>query len=221
MKIDGSTQAQSQQTEAQQRPSGQMGKEEFLQLLTTQLAHQDPLNPMDNQKFVTQLSQLASVERLENLSAAMNNMAMAQSANTSAQVVSFIGKSVRASADQVTLEEGLPQQDFGFSLEGDAARVDVTIKNSEGDVVRTIEMGALDEGEHDVSWDGLADDGTPAPDGDYTFEVTAYDSNEEDISAVEEVVHTVEGVTYQGGVPQLLIDDDDSIPLGQVREVRE
>ncbi|QDG51335.1 hypothetical protein FIV42_11460 [Persicimonas caeni] len=222
MKIDNASAAQqSQANSASQRPPDQMGKEEFLKLLTMQLAHQDPLNPMDNQKFVTQLSQLASVERLENLSMAMNNMAMAQSANTSAQVVSFIGKSVRIGSNEFEMQGGEAAQEIGFSVPEDAARVEVTIKDKDGNVVRTIEMGGCDKGEHAVEWDGLADDGTPVDDGDYTFDVKAYDSEDEEMAASEEVERTVKGVTFNGGFPQLLIGDDKSVPLGQVKEVRE
>jgi flagellar basal-body rod modification protein FlgD len=42
----------------------QMGKDAFLQLLTTQLAHQDPTAPQDNAQMIAQLAQFSSLEQL-------------------------------------------------------------------------------------------------------------------------------------------------------------
>lgn len=48
-----------------------LGKQDFLKLLVTQLKHQDPLSPMDNEQFIAQLTQMSSLEQLQNLSASM------------------------------------------------------------------------------------------------------------------------------------------------------
>lgn len=61
-----------------------LGKDAFLQLLVTQLQHQDPLSPQDNSEFVAQLAQFSSLEELQNLSSSMNN----------SQALSIVGKYV-------------------------------------------------------------------------------------------------------------------------------
>lgn len=43
------------------------GKDDFLKLLTTQLKHQDPLSPQDNNQFMVQIAQLSMVEQMQNL----------------------------------------------------------------------------------------------------------------------------------------------------------
>jgi flagellar basal-body rod modification protein FlgD len=45
-----------------------LGKEVFLQLLVTQLQHQDPLDPQDNSQFLAQLAQFSSLESLQTIS---------------------------------------------------------------------------------------------------------------------------------------------------------
>ena len=61
-----------------------LGKEDFLNLLVTQLRYQNPLDPMDNTEFVAQLAQFSSLEQMSNLNTAFTNQSMLiQSMNNS------------------------------------------------------------------------------------------------------------------------------------------
>ena len=44
-----------------------LGREAFLQLLVTQLRHQDPLQPQANGEFIAQLAQFSSLEQLTHI----------------------------------------------------------------------------------------------------------------------------------------------------------
>jgi len=46
---------------------GTMGKDQFVQLLITQMKNQDPMNPMDGKDLAAQLAQFSSVEQLINI----------------------------------------------------------------------------------------------------------------------------------------------------------
>ena len=50
-----------------------LGKEDFLMLLVTQMQYQDPLEPMDNTQFVAQLAQFSELEQMSNLNTTVNN----------------------------------------------------------------------------------------------------------------------------------------------------
>ena len=77
---------------------GQMGKEAFMELLVQQLKNQDPLSPMDNDKFIAQLTQLSSLEGIQNLNENMVGLAMLQQGNALmsqlTQSSALIGKEV-------------------------------------------------------------------------------------------------------------------------------
>lgn len=49
----------------------ELGKDAFLRLMMTQLAHQDPLQPLDNAQMITQMAQFTSVEQLSSMSSDM------------------------------------------------------------------------------------------------------------------------------------------------------
>jgi flagellar basal-body rod modification protein FlgD len=50
------------------QPGGELGKNEFLNLLVTQLSNQDPLNPMDSTESIAQLAQFSALEQMQNIS---------------------------------------------------------------------------------------------------------------------------------------------------------
>jgi flagellar basal-body rod modification protein FlgD len=56
-------------------PSQQLGKNEFLKLLVTQLKNQDPMNPVDNQEFIAQMASFSSLEQLISINEAVSEMA--------------------------------------------------------------------------------------------------------------------------------------------------
>lgn len=56
------------------RGNSDLDKNAFLNLLTTQLANQDPLDPMDDREFIAQLAQFSSLEQLNNLNASVKGM---------------------------------------------------------------------------------------------------------------------------------------------------
>ncbi|MFT4703297.1 MAG: flagellar basal-body rod modification protein FlgD [Bradymonadia bacterium] len=196
-----------------------LGREEFMRLLMTQMQYQDPLKPMDNTQFVSQLAEFAGLEQLEHMSAGLDNVAMSQASNTSALMVSFIGKTVDVAAPELVVA-GDQVSPVGFELAGDASEVEILIKDENGDVVRRLDAGARQSGTNEVIWDGLDDDGAPVADGLYSFQITATDTDGEAVTSNARVGRTVQGVSFQNGVPMLLLDGDSSVGLGNVIEVR-
>jgi len=141
---------------------------EFLTLLVAQLKNQDPNNPMDNTQMVSQMAQLSQLQATTNLntttSSGFQMDSMLQAANK-------IGSKVLVSGSVVQLTNG--SASLGVNL-GDAAdSVTVSIQDSVGNTVDTMNLGAQSAGAIPLSWDGKTSSGATAPDGTYSFKVVA------------------------------------------------
>ncbi len=72
--------------------SQELGKDDFLQLLITQLANQDPLSPMENTEFIAQMAQFSSLEQMTNMSTGFTQLATMLN---SSEAISTVGKTVQ------------------------------------------------------------------------------------------------------------------------------
>jgi flagellar basal-body rod modification protein FlgD len=74
---------------AARKPVKELGKDQFLQILVTQLRNQDPMQPMQDKEFIAQMAQFSSLEQMMNMSKEMTSLR--QSAGMAA---ALIGKEV-------------------------------------------------------------------------------------------------------------------------------
>lgn len=199
--------------------SGELGKEEFLRLLTAQMTHQDPLEPMDNTEFVAQLAQFSSLEQMMNIGSSVEQLALAQAVANGSNMVSFIGKEVTYVGDNVQVD-GSGSYDLAVDLAGEASEVTVSVYDEKGELVRSFEAGAMGEGNQTITWDGNNADGQPVDEGQYTFKVSARDSKGDPVDITTRQRGKVEGVSYASGYPELVINGQ-RVPVGQVVEVLE
>ena len=81
-------------------PSSNLGKDDFLQLLTTQLKNQDPMNPMEDMDFIGQMAQFSSLEQMLNLNTGVDKINTALTNNTTTQAMMFLGTNVTAQVDE-------------------------------------------------------------------------------------------------------------------------
>lgn len=203
--------------------STELDRQAFLQLLVTQLQYQDPLEPAKSTDFIAQLAQFSSLEQMESMNSSLTSglewdYLLSQTiSNTMA--TSLIGRSVRADSSQVYLETG-GSSNVALQLDQAAAEITLTVRDVNGDAVRTITQRGLDAGDHTLHWDGLDDSGVQVAAGFYSVQITGVDANGNDITPNTFVEGKVEGVSYQDGMALLTVNGQ-NIPLGMVHEVRE
>ncbi len=71
--------------------SQNLGKDDFLKILITQLTTQDPTAPMQDKDFIAQMAQFSSLEQMTNMSTSFGKV---QNVLAASQAVSTLGKSV-------------------------------------------------------------------------------------------------------------------------------
>ncbi|MBW2123937.1 MAG: flagellar hook assembly protein FlgD [Deltaproteobacteria bacterium] len=197
---------------------GEVGRDDFLRLLLTQLSYQDPLSPMDSMEFTAQLSQFSQLEQMLDLNHKLDSLLLYQSSLNSWQGVGMIGKEVDAAGDWVELSEGKAGK-VGYSLDQDTNRVSVRIYDPGGRLVRTLDLGAEHGGEHLIQWDGRDDNHVPLPDGVYAIEVRA-GAGEEARAVPTFVRGVITGLSLEGDQPVLLMGSQE-VPFADITVVRD
>ncbi len=175
----------------------------FLKLLTTQLKNQDPLNPMDNAQMTSQMAQISTVDGITKLNATLQHMLSNTSDSQTMQAAAMVGRVVLVPGKNLTLSGG--KAAGGVELDNAADQVTVSIKDANGLVVRTLELGAQEAGATNFTWDGTTESGATAADGQYTISLAAKQGTNKvtgtvlEYGAVSSVTKGSQGITLTVG----------------------
>ncbi len=199
----------------------ELGQADFLALLTTQLANQDPLTPVDNKEFISQMSQFASVDSLQSLVTKFDDLSTSLTSNQALQASSLVGRKVLISGEKAYLMAGEQSRISGqLNLDEDTTNIRFEIKDGSGQVVRSIEVGAQEAGDIDFVWDGFNDGGERMPPGNYT--IAAYGQlggKSEQLKT--SIVAQVESVSLGGADGKVLLNLTglDQVEFSEVKEI--
>jgi flagellar basal-body rod modification protein FlgD len=197
-------------------PTQELGKDAFMQLLISQMAYQNPLEPMENTEFIAQLAQFSALEQQQNIAAAIELLALSQTASTNSQMVNLIGKRVLVPGNELTLDGENPAS-IHFDLEGEATLSELVIKDDTGEIVRRIQITDFKVGQNEIVFDGNDENGNPLEKGNYTYEILGTDGE-----SVEGVTtysnYLVDSVAFSG-TSILLKSYGTTIDLGDINEV--
>ena len=149
-----------------------LGQDEFLELMTTQLKNQDPMEPMDNGEFLAQIAQFGTVNGVTELNDSFNSFASTMQSSQALQASSLIGRQVLVENDEAYLstENGMVG---GAELDFSAEDVAVNIYDAVGQAIGRVELGAQESGLVQFNWDGVTLNGTNAAAGRYRVEIEA------------------------------------------------
>ncbi|ATN11163.1 MULTISPECIES: flagellar hook assembly protein FlgD [Pseudomonas] len=198
-----------------------LGKDAFLQLLVTQLKNQNPLSPQDNGAFVAQLAQFSSLEGINTLNDSVNNISSNFSSSQALQASSLVGRSIIIQTDKAMVDTS---KSMTGSVDVTAAvgNVSVKITDKDGNVVRTVDMGAQSAGAQSFIWDGKNDKGEVAPAGTYTFNATTKNDKGDAVALTTSLPATVTSVTLSKTGGEMLLNlagGMGSVKLSQIQTI--
>ncbi len=176
-------------------------KMDFMKLLVAQIKNQDPMSPMDNAEFTSQITQFTMLDEMKSMNAKLEeNILIGQTINNTA-MLGLVGKNVTVEGNKVWMAGGEPSEST-LAADGPGT-VLVEITDDSGHVVATYRK-SVERGLNDITWDGLLDNGELAEDGTYSVSVKPGDGSE-DLSFTTLMTGAVEGLRYEGNMAVVII----------------
>ena len=156
---------------------------DFLTLLTTQLQTQDPFNPVENSDLVAQLATISNTSGIAEMNQSMANIADSigtmQSIMQSSRLgdaASWIGHAMLVESDQAAPNAaGDYSGQITLSEPGDDVKI--SLVDSDGNTVKTMDMGAREKGDVSFYWDGYDDNGNYVAGDTYQVKVSGADTS--------------------------------------------
>jgi flagellar basal-body rod modification protein FlgD len=200
------------------KSANNLGIDEFLTLMTTQLKNQDPLKPLDGTAFVAQLAQFGTVSGVQEMGASIETLAASLRSTQVLNGATMVDRVVLASATSFNHLEGVA---VGGEVQVPAgtSSLQIRITDSNGEVVRTM-SAAPDAGTASFAWDGLRDDGRAAATGEYDIEAIASNGTASESLSVL-MAGRVSSVSLDAGGAGLTLNTSTlgSVPMANVRRV--
>ncbi|MCX7913884.1 MAG: hypothetical protein N2511_04790 [Thermodesulfovibrionales bacterium] len=192
-------------------------KDEFLKLLTFQLRYQNPLNPLNNSEFTTQLALLSSLDALNNMVLQMNDLLLFQNSIQNTLTLNLIGRTVKFSGNKFELKEG--KGELSYTLSSNAQKVTISVFDSSGKLVKKIEAGPQNAGTCNYVWDGKDTQGNQMPEGTYSFKVEAIDASGKQVEVTTTSKGIVTGVTFENAITYIIVDGKIRLKLNEILEI--
>ncbi len=137
-----------------------LGQEDFMDLMLTQMNHQDPFKPMENGEFLTQMAQFSAVSGLKDIKDSFKSLADTMQSNQALQAASMVGRKVLVPGNsfQIPANGNKPfEVQASVDLKVPTEQLIVNIKNAKGEVIKEINLGQKSSGKIDFKWDGKID----------------------------------------------------------------
>ncbi|HEG1408775.1 TPA: flagellar basal body rod modification protein [Campylobacter jejuni] len=190
-------------------PNATLDKDAFLKLLLIELQHQDPTDPMDSDKMLTQTSQLSALEMQQNTNTTMQKMVETMqklsdsfSTSMSTSALGAIGKMATVSDNKIKLTgaDELIALKMYLPEDSDENGVTLEIYDSNNKLVFSEKSDAksISQGLFTMEWPGRNNDGVYAGDGEYTVKMVYNNKNGEKITA-NYGTYPIEGIVFKDG----------------------
>ncbi len=196
-----------------------LGQEDFIKLMTTQMNHQDPMKPMENGEFLSEMAQFSTVSGLKEIKDSFNSLASSLKSSQALQASSMVGRNVLVPGSMSTFSEGTEMKG-AVELDKSVSDLKVSIIDDKGALVKEIQLGNKMAGVAHFSWDGMLNADQKAMSGNYSIRAVAtVDGKSESLKTL--ITDTVQSVSLgQGGQGvSLTLANAGSAGLADVKEI--
>lgn len=189
--------------------------EVFLQMLTAQMQYQDPLNPIDSTDYATQLATFSGVEQAVQTNDLLRELTSQMGASGLAEMAVLVGKEARAAVPAQFDGQPLTLYPQPSTL-GDS--VELVVTDADGLEVQRLPLATSEDS---IEWAGVADDGSPMPDGLYQFTLVTRSGETVVAEDPVEVYSQVTEVRLEAGQPVLVFAGGATVSSAQITALRD
>jgi len=196
-----------------------LGQDDFIKLMTTQMNHQDPMKPMENGDFLSDMAQFSTVSGLKEIKEAFNSLATSLKSSQALQASSMVGRQVLVPGSVTTFSEGTPMKG-AVELDKNVSDLKVSILDDKGALVKEIALGDKAAGVAHFNWDGKLAEAKSAMSGNYSISATAMvDGKSESLKTL--ITDKVQSVSLGSGGQgvSLSLANAGSAGLADVKEI--
>src|SRR5664279_1088678 len=187
----------------------------FLQMLTTQLQNQNPLDPLDTNQFTQQLVQFASVEQQLKTNDQLSSLIALQQSTQATQALTFVGKTAVVDGSTASLVNSASTWVLNVPSTGN---MDVNITNASGQTVFSGSYSVTAGNDKVFNWNGQGNDGSQLPAGNYTLKATMPDSTGTAVGVSTQIQGVVDSVDLTQSPPLLSIGGQ-TYTINQIKSV--
>lgn len=198
--------------------SGELGQEEFLELMIAQVQNQDPFQPMQNGEFIAQMAQFATVDGIQEMQASISSLNATMSSNQALAASALVGRNVLAPGSSFELGEA-GGVSGAFTADPNAQSLVMNVYDAAGALVSRRQLAASPTGVTRFAFDGLDFNGERLAPGTYHLTGEALVGNTAS-QAESALSRRIESVTVGAGLDDLKLnlDGGESIGFAEVTE---
>ncbi len=196
-----------------------LGQTEFLELMTAQLMHQDPLEPMENGDFIGQMASFGTVSGIGDLNNTFNDLSAAFQSNQALQASTMVGRNVLIESNIGSFNsDGV--MNASVDLDQSASNVIISVTDASGQLVDRRELGVQQAGLANYQWDGQGANGQQFSSGQYKITAEIQRGNDTS-SGVTLTSVQVESVTLGRGGQDLTLTVSNlgDISMSEIRKI--
>jgi flagellar basal-body rod modification protein FlgD len=186
----------------------------FLQLLTTQLQNQNPLDPLDTNQFTQQLVEFAQVEQQLKSNDELSTLVSLQQTAQASSALNLVGATVVVDGQSEQLTNGSATWTLNATKPTSAT---ISIADSTGQTAYT-GSATLSAGAQAFTWNGQGNNGKIWPAGTYTLTATGVDASGQSSTITTQVQAPVDSVDLTQNPPLLSINGQNYL-MSQIQKI--
>ena len=189
---------------------------DFMTLLLVEMQNQDPTEPMDSDKILSQTSQLATLESADNTNKTLSDLSASLASSQQFSSISAIGKTADLGSNAITYEDGTTSS-FEVYFPEDIESGNIEILDVNGNTISTMEIEPNSSGTYQFDWDGALSSGSEADSGVYYVTASYKNPDGQDLTT-RMGTYPIESVRFENG-DSLVKVGSSYVSLNNIKEI--